>query len=538
MKKNHLYSSVSLFYYIIFGKNQLINRCFYIKIKFSLFHKGKKEILSLFLLCLFCSIRLFIFNYKLFGNHSLTSIQDRSSIIRDFQEDISTSNGYQLVDPINITTGSDWDLYTFITGNGSGSNPYIIENVEIIGNGIKTIVSGDDTLLNTSDVGIFIETSASFIIRNCKISHKSIGIHLSFGFSSGDKISNVEISDCSIGIYSIWYSDLNISNCYIHDCSWVSIIAKININYFLDYGGIGLMVRSSGGIIENCRIEDCSIGMMAGRVQVNHYNEFINCGFVPDYLNMYITDYDITNTVNGKPIGIFWGVDNLVFSNASLYGQLIFTACDNLTLSNIHISQPCSIAIQLLSLGNSQTTYLKNIICENQELALYIQGENIIGENLYAKNCKAGFSLNGIKNSKFTKVMTDNTDVPIYATTTSNNFTIEIEQSTKFYLYDWFAWYGDVLEVEPGNDISMSYINELGVPGYEIQFNNFGTYQLNLTLPLPYLSRANITIISVPRYVRPDIFTEIRNFPFFWYWSIIIIGLLVLIEYCRRFYQK
>ncbi|MFX1420306.1 MAG: right-handed parallel beta-helix repeat-containing protein [Promethearchaeota archaeon] len=483
-------------------------------------------------------ITLSILNNKLLENHIFISNQDRSSIITDFQEDISTSNSYQLVDPINITTGSDWDLYPFITGNGSGANPYVIENIEIIGDGVRTIVSGDDTLLNTSDVGIFISTSASFIIRNCKISHKSIGIHLAFGFSSGDNVSNVEISDCSIGIRSIWYSDLNISNCYIHDCNWVSIKAKLTINDFMDYGGIGMWVRSSGGIIENCRIEDCSMGMMAGRVQVNRYNEFKNCGFVPDYLNMYITDYNITNTVNGKPIGIFWGIDNLVFSNASLYGQLIFSSCDNLTLSDIHITQPCSIAIQLISLGSSQTTYLKNIICENQELAIYINGQNVIGDNLYVKNCRAGFYLNSIKNSKFTKVMMDNTDVPIYTTSTINNFTIEIERLTKLYLFDWFAWYGDILEVEPGNDISMSYITELGMPGYEIQFNNFGTYQFNLTLPLPYLSRANFTVISVPRYVRPDIFAEIRMFPFFLYWSFLIVGLVVLIEFCRRFYQK
>jgi len=507
-------------------------------LKIKLINLLNKKYAKVFLFCLFLTSTLLALEYDFLGNQNFYSTQERTNTIINEKKNICSSNGYQLVDPINITTGSDWALYTFITGNGSASNPYIIENVEIIGDGIKTMESGNSTLLDTSYVGIFIGTSASFIIRNCKISHTSIGIHLAFGFSSGDNISNVEINDCSIGIYSRWYHDVNISNCYIHDCNWVSITAKISINDYLDYGGIGIWVRSSGGIIENCRIEDCSIGMIAGRVQKNRYNEFINCGFVPDYEVMYVTDYDITNTVNGKPIGIFWGIDNLIFTNASLYGQLIFSSCDNLTLSNIHFTEPCSIPIQLFSLGVNQTTYLNNIICENQKLGFLITGQNVVGDNLYTKNCEAGFYFIEIKNSKFTKVMTDNTDIPIYATTIISNFTIEIEQNTKIYLVDWFAWYGDTLNIVPGNDVSTSYITELGMQGYAIQFNNFGTYQLNLTLPAPYYTRAYFTVISVPRNIRPDVWAPIRDVPFIWYWSIIVLVLLILIEFCRRYYQK
>ncbi|MBA7569392.1 hypothetical protein ES708_11131 [subsurface metagenome] len=399
--------------------------------------------------------------------------------------------------------------------------------------------SGNDTLLDTSYVGIFIGTSASFIIRNCKISHISIGIHLTFGLSSGDNISNVEISDCSIGIYSKWYPNVSISNCYIHDCNWVSIKAKVVINYYLDYGGVGIWFRSSGGIIEDCRIEDCSIGMIAGRVQVNRYNEFINCGFVPDWVYMFVTDYDNTNTVNGKPIGIFWGIDNLVFTNASLYGQLIFASCNNLTLNNIHITEPCSIGIQLYSSTfPDQKNILNNIICENQKLGMYFSGGKIFGDNLYVKNCEAGFYFESIEDSEFTRVMIDNTEVPIYMTSPTKNFTIEIEKSTKIYLVDWNAWYGDKLHIEPGDDVSMSYITELGMLGYNIPFNNFGTYQLNLTIPAPSFSQTLFTVISVPRYPRPDISNTIRDYPYFLIWSVIIIGLLLSLEFGRRFYQK
>ena len=89
--------------------------------------------------------------------------------------------------------------------------------------------------------------------------------------------------------------------------------------------------------------------MVAGLIQRNYNNEFINCGFVPDYMWAYVTAYDESNTVNGKPIGIFFGINNLNLTNASLYGQLIFGSCSNLTLSNVHINKPCSIGIQLFS---------------------------------------------------------------------------------------------------------------------------------------------------------------------------------------------
>jgi hypothetical protein len=200
-----------------------------------------------------------------------------------------------------------------------------------------------------------------------------------------------------------------------------------------------------------------------------------------------------------------------------------------------------------MSLGFNQTTNLNNIICENQNLGMYIYGRDMFGDNLYAKNCEAGFYFSEIKDSKFTRIMTDNTDIPIYITATTDNFTIEIERSTKSYFVDWDAWYWDIFDVVHGNDITMSYITELGAPGYIVQFNNFGTYQLNLTRIinqhniLTYISRANFTVISVisvPRYPRPDISMTIRDYPYFLIWTVIIIGLLLSLELYRRFYQK
>ncbi|MFX1350320.1 MAG: hypothetical protein ACFE92_16745 [Promethearchaeota archaeon] len=485
-------------------------------------------------------------NYIFLGSHNNNSTQDvKRSITNNIREEISMSNDYQLVEPINISSWIDWALYPFITGNGSDLNPFIIENIEIIGDGVKTIQSGNDTLLDSTYVGIYINTNGSFIIQNCKISHISIGILLSIGISSGGPtypIVNVEINDCSIGIYSRWqHVAVNISNCNIRNCNWVSITASVDINNYINYGGIGICVRSSAGIIEDCRIEDCSVGMMAGLLQDFHNNQLINCGFIPDYLFMFMMDYDSSNTVNGKPIGIFgsyWGDDNMVFTqaNASQYGQLIFAVCPNLTLSDIHITEPCSIGIQLLSVSLNQRTYLNNIICENQKLGFYIHGYDMIGENLYAKNCDAGFYFVDIKNCNLTKIMTDNTDIPIYAITATLNCNIETEQYTKFYLVDPYAWYGDKLYVETAGssyNITMSYISELGVQGYACQFNDTGIYRVSLTV-LTYTVTANFTVISVPRYPRPVVSGIIPSYPLFWVWTGLMIGVIVCIESYRR----
>ncbi|MFX1481268.1 MAG: right-handed parallel beta-helix repeat-containing protein [Promethearchaeota archaeon] len=501
----------------------------------------KKKTFKIFILY------IIVFSTFLLSSYVTGSVQYiKKSKINYAKEDIEPSNGYLLVDPINLTSWSDWALYPFITGNGTDINPFVIENIEIIGIGPKTIQSGNRTELDFIDGGIYIDTNGSFIIRNCRISNTSIGIMISIGASKDfiHQITNVEITDCSIGIHSRWNIDVNISNCYIARCRWVSISAIINVNDF-DFGGIGIRVRAAeNSTIENCRIEDCSIGMMAEAVENIHNNELIRCGVVP---GMMLTDYDTTNTVNGKPIGMIGGEDNLVFTqnDASNYGQLIFIGCANLTLSNIRINKPCSIGIQLYSVSLFQKTYLNNIICENQNLGFYLYGREIIANNLYAKNCKAGFYFCGSRVSEFSKIMTDDTDLPIYGMDLRNDITIEIEKSTEFYLADYLAWHDDMLQVESSStsyNVSRSFITELGYDGYITQFDDVGTYKVSLftSPPLPYSPEmvANFTVISVPRYPRPDTSEPIPSYPLIWLGFMIVLGFLLRIKSFRRVNRK
>lgn len=491
----------------------------------------------------FFTLSIILFSIFIFANYFTTAVQEEKNCIINYnQEYIDTSNGYQLVDPFNITTWSDWDLYPFITGNGTDLNPFIIENIQIVGDGIRTKQSGNDTILDYTYAGIFINTNGSFIIQNCKISNTSIGIRTSIGIPSVSyqyQIKNVEITECSIGIYNYCqHVTLNVSNCYIANCNWVSITTDLYLFDYRKYGGIGIVLISGDGAIEDCRIENCSMGMMAQFVADIHNNELINCGIV---LGEDIPEYDSSNTVNGKPIGMFWGVDNLVFTqaNATQYGQLIFLCCANLTLSNIHIKECTSIGIQVFSMNFNQTTKLKNIICENQNLGIYIRGLDVIGHNLYVNNCEAGFYFADLRDCNFTKIMIDNSDIPIYGLGIKR-CTFEIEQSTKFYFVEPFALYGEKLNVKSSDtdyNISMTYIPELGNPGYILQFDVINTYYVSI-YPKHLGGTLYFTVISVPRYTRPGVTSAIPGYPLLWFWSVLMIGILISIKSYRKVQNK
>ncbi|MHA1376317.1 MAG: hypothetical protein ACTSR7_18720, partial [Promethearchaeota archaeon] len=79
-------------------------------------------------------------------------------------------------------------------------------------------------------------------------------------------------------------------------------------------------------------------------------------------------------------------------------------------------------------------------------------------------------------------------------------------------------------------------ILELGIDGYVAQFNDIISYQVSLYIP-PEI-RADFTVISVPRYTRPDESNIIPGYPLFWFWSLIMLGVLISIESYRRIHRR
>jgi hypothetical protein len=79
----------------------------------------------------------------------------------------------------------------------------------------------------------------------------------------------------------------------------------------------------------------------------------------------------------------------------------------------------------------------------------------------------------------------------------------------------------------------MSYIPELGMPGYIFQLDDIDTYYISLYAPM-LGGTLNFTIESVPRYSRPGATSAISGYPLFWLWSVAMIVILINIKGYRK----
>ena len=452
----------------------------------------------------------------------------------EYKERIPLTSAYTLVDPINISSHDDWGLYPFITGNGSDVNPYIIENVEIEGNGVKTMKVGDRNYLNYTDRGIYINANGSFIIKNCKISSFSLGISLDIYISPehNHTIEEVEIDNCGIGIYNYWsHFRVNISKCNITNCNWVTVKVPDVFGSPLFYGGFGIWVKGdTGSIIESCRVENCSIGLFGGYEVDIIGNQLINCGFLFDIQFMYVYEVILDNTVNGKPLGLFLLTDDLVITSqqASQYGQLIFQGCSNLGLSNFQITEACSFGLMITSCSNS---ILQNIVCENQKIGFLINTDYITANNLHTKNCDVGFLIGRSRHSTLNRLLTDSTDIPIYINELLDT-TIQIEKSTWFYIIDFLA----LPEIQINSSISSVNLPRINLTAFElegfaIQLNHTGTYLINDIDP--HFTYIYFTVVIFDRYALP----AIPGFLLIGFYTALLLGIIALtfvIQYKKR----
>ncbi|MFW9873795.1 MAG: hypothetical protein ACFFG0_11875 [Candidatus Thorarchaeota archaeon] len=467
---------------------------------------------------------------------NLTSlvIFDQSSIKEDTivqeEKQVPLTSDYTVVAPINISSPSDWELYPFITGNGTNNNPYIIENVEIQGNGAKTIENSGQNYLNYSDIGININATGNFTIRYCRISSISLGIYLGLGCSIDytHSIQGVEIDSCGIGIYVLGFGGggfitVNISKCDISNCHWVTVKVPEDLEYPY-YGGFGMWVKGDvGSYIEFCNIQNCSIGLLAGPAVSIINNQLINCGFL--FIFQYIFSYYeiINNTVNGKPVGLFLNEDSITLSGleASQYGQLIFVLCDNIHLSNLQIKESCSFGLILHYCNNP---VLQNILCENQQIGFLIYANNMTADNLQARNCIAGFCFLRLRNSLLTQLSIENTDIPVYAYELMN-CSIEIENSTRIYLIGIPLVGISEIQINSSSSSIMvprSNITEFDIEGFIIQLDEIDTYHITGFDEIIHAMTIDFIIVIFKPSKASKV---IPGYPLIWVYTAILLGI-------------
>jgi parallel beta-helix repeat protein len=467
-----------------------------------------------------------------FIDNSTKDFDNENSIVEvEKGEQAPLTSQYTIVNPINISSAGDWATYSFITGNGSEINPYIIEDIEIQGNGVKTSDEIGPGHLNYTDAGIYINAAGNCTIRNCRISSISLGVYLDFGAATMDahNIQEVEIDNCGVGIFVFGIGSggqikVNISRCDISNCNWVTV--KVPINLFTShYGGFGMWVKGDeGSVIEFCKVQNCSIGIFSSAITALNSNQLINCGFLFDfmYIFSYITMFN--NTINGKPLGLFLGENNLVLSGqqALQYGQLIFAACHYLHLSNFQIEESCSFGLMLHYCNNP---VLEDILCENQEIGFFIYSDYMTADNLDVKNCNAGFWFLRLRHSTLNQLSMENIDIPVYAEIPISNTTIGIEKSARFYLNDYF----NVEDVQINTSVSSimiprSNLSEFGIEGFIFDLNETDTYRVYGFDPVHSIYYYDFTIIIY----APSAGLAIPGFPLIWFYAAILFSISFL----------
>ncbi|MFW9974704.1 MAG: right-handed parallel beta-helix repeat-containing protein [Candidatus Thorarchaeota archaeon] len=265
--------------------------------------------------------------------------------------------------PIIINSNLDFESQGW-PGNGTQSNPFIIEGLSIVTDGKECI--------NISHTDVF------FVIRDCYISSVKEweGLYnrgVTFGDVTNGIIERVVISKKWLAI-TIFSS----SNCSIIECEIYDSCLAIDINgcYGEDYPehcrvfnntiyenkeGIHLYHVSHCEIDRNNIVGDICLQETVECIVSNNRIDGSQATFWSYYLCFYEAvntivvnntmvnsglEFDIlynpslqlyNNTVNGKPIGYFTSLSDSII-NPSDYGQIILIDCNNVTVRDGTIS--------------------------------------------------------------------------------------------------------------------------------------------------------------------------------------------------------
>ncbi|WP_457559689.1 hypothetical protein [Candidatus Harpocratesius sp.] len=330
------------------------------------------------------------------------------------------------IEPINIHSPQDWSKYDFITGSGSNNDPYIIENLEIIGN---DFIIDTDLPYPKNSIGIFImDDNASFIIRNCYISHFNYGIKIKTynGYLYSKTIENNQIEFCGLGIMTVGRNVLisqnSLSECRVMPKNKILIVERGSVLYNEFYGGIGILTRYSSfddTIVEKNVVDNCDIGIQSKNGSCTYTdNELENCGFIVDKSNPFENIFE-GNTVNSRPMGFFVNLNNspshplIIDGNEKAYCQLLIFNCYNVVIKNLVIDNS---SLGLLLIRNHNIT-LSNVIVSNCLQGMYLEylvqdlNNNVLKDFLYSEEI-------ALRNNKlalqiFAKSLSETTDCSI-----------------------------------------------------------------------------------------------------------------------------
>ena len=185
--------------------------------------------------------------------------------------------------------------------------------------------------------------------------------------SEGFTVTNCEVYDSPIGIEIAYLPGDNhvIDNCYLHEISNYAIGLEIGMSW--DYGDLHGLFAGNNNTVSNCTLLNNNIGFLQQRFarattitnctisgnllgmwlqfvqdtivkNTIIYNNTYNFG-MPGYKSAHFLTNDIQNTtsVEGKPVQIILGQNNLVLDNPDV-GWLGVIQCTNITVKNFNMT--------------------------------------------------------------------------------------------------------------------------------------------------------------------------------------------------------
>ena len=256
----------------------------------------------------------------------------------------------------NIYINNNWTAAKaagICTGNGTYSEPYIIEDLRLEGDGSKWSCI------------VIKNSNAFFIIENCTLYTSEQGFSYAinmYNVQNGLVINN-NCSTSRTAICLFYCSNINLSINTIND---------------VEYGsGIYLEHSNNNSILDN-KIDNCKqygIHITNSRDNEVLRNDMKGCGLEITGSNEEFRSNSIesTNTVNGKPLYYYYDKISLGLDNFTNAGQVILINCNQSLISHVNTING-SKGISLYYCNNNTIT--ENNASYNRVSGIYLVNSN------------------------------------------------------------------------------------------------------------------------------------------------------------------
>ena len=424
--------------------------------------KSNAKIIVLITLGILYALSLITINYSFnVGNYEkMAEYNDDFTLDKDNLK-ISTVSGKIHID--NNWTAAK--IAGICTGNGTYSEPYVIEDLVIDGEN-----SGTCILIENSEVYV--------IIVNCTIYNSDM-------FGAGITLLNVNNSQLIDNNCSSNYRGIYISNCQNNTVSGNTINNNIYGIFLAASHNNTVSGNFANNNLNGIYLNACDNNTISGNIMNN-------CGLIinGEIEQLSSHDIDTTNLVNGKPLYYYNNEVNLGPDDFLDAGQVILVNCTDSLISNLDISFS-SIAISLYycynntisgNTANNNQNGIKLKLCNNNTISGNTVNDNDYGillEIYSYNNTITGNTANN--NSYWGMYLALCYDNIILGNTANNNSR------------------GIFLAVSSNNIISGNTANNNSFCGIELYYSDFNTVSGNTAndnINGIYLFRSNYNTIS------------------------------------------